>query len=72
MDALARFAVRVSRLEAEGAPLGTAERISAIRSLIDDIRIAPWATPLERQEAQGLVIRLERLLWKAQERPRPP
>jgi hypothetical protein len=37
------------------------DRDAAIQSLLDDILLAPWATTQDRSQAQGLVVRLERL-----------
>jgi hypothetical protein len=42
-------------------------RDAAIKALLDEIILTPWATPEERSQAQGLVARLERLQWRDQD-----
>jgi hypothetical protein len=72
MRALDLFTDRVCVFEKGETPAGFADRVSAINALINEIRETAWVTPLERTEAQRLVIRLEKLLWKDERRTRRP
>jgi hypothetical protein len=67
MPALIAFSEKVCGLEHGAARRPDSDGVAAIQSLIEEIRIAPWKTAPERELAQRLVIRLERLLWKEED-----
>ncbi len=50
--------------------ISNSDRITAIKSRVDQVCSAPWTTAEERDKAQGLVARLERLKYSLQERAR--
>jgi hypothetical protein len=50
--------------------ISNSDRIAAIKSLLDQVCSAPWTTAEEREKAQGLVSRLERLKYSLQKRAR--
>jgi hypothetical protein len=72
MDSLAAFSKAVLLLESKQARAGHPDWLAEVGKLVDAIRVAPWRTPQERSEAQKLVIRLERLTWRAGCKQPPP
>ena len=59
MTPLDRFRQRIEQLERRPADA------EAGRRLIGELRLYPWETAAERDKAQGLVGRLERLMHRA-------
>jgi hypothetical protein len=56
-----QFTQAIDDLDRGYCPHGFTGRDAAIQGLLDAILLAPWATTQERSQAQGLVVRLERL-----------
>jgi hypothetical protein len=56
-----QFTQAIDDLDKGYCPHGFTGRDAAIQGLLDAILLAPWATTAERSQAQGLVVRLERL-----------
>jgi hypothetical protein len=72
MDGLADFEKATRRLESAQVRAGRPDWLGEVRKLVDAIRVTPWRTPQERSEAQKLVIRLEKLTWRAGCKQPPP
>jgi hypothetical protein len=66
---IAHFTRLVEALERGQPPACSPDRLAAAKSLLDEIFAAPWKTPEERERAQGLVARLERLRAKGAATP---
>ena len=53
----------VEELEKGRLPAQFPKRAAAIKALVDEICGFPWQSAEEREKAQGLVHRLERMRW---------
>ena len=61
MPTLADFTAFVTDMEKGNYPACFGDRTAAAKQLVDDICVAPWENAEQREAAQGLVARLERL-----------
>jgi hypothetical protein len=66
MPLLTKFTQLAEQMETGGCPPAFSDRNAAFTGLVDAICGAPWRTPAEREKAQGLLARLERLRWAEQ------
>jgi hypothetical protein len=63
MKTLDDYERRTRELEAGQVPAGYPDLLTAVRQLVDEMRVASWKTAAERTRAQVLVIHLEKLTW---------
>jgi hypothetical protein len=63
LDLLSRLRRAVEQIEHQQCP----RRAEDVKALVGEICTAPWRTAEEREKAQGLVARLERLVWYGEE-----
>jgi hypothetical protein len=63
MSTFDHFSQLVEEVEGGRLPARFSDRASAIKALVGEICGAPWESGEERERAQGLVLRLERMKW---------
>jgi hypothetical protein len=66
MPTLAEFRQLVEDMEKGQHPARFPDRATAINALVDEICGVPWNSVEEREKAQGLIRRLEKLKWSEQ------